>query len=223
MLAEVLAVVTGVPYWHRRVVLGIGVDHVSAIHDSGGHVVDWPWTITDPAEAQETLVARGLLPEGWCDVARRGWHDRRLRSIEAGRLQGYDAACPSPRTIPDLVAVTSLGWLAIQRAEELAREACHTLREYGCPQPDRVVWRVGHPQPAKEVLVVLCPWEKNNETSTWVGVDGVLHDTRWYCGAPKSKLTIGPASSLWDSGLALDAITADAVRIVVPPVGGGRG
>jgi hypothetical protein len=38
-----------------------------------------PWTITDPTDAQEALVARGLLPEGWCDVARRGWHERQAR------------------------------------------------------------------------------------------------------------------------------------------------
>jgi len=42
----------------------------------------------------------------------------------------------------------------------------------------------------------------------------------------KSDSTTGiilPAEAIWEMGLALDAITADAVRIVVPPVGGGRG
>ena len=172
------------------------------------------WLHTGPAEAQETLVARGLLPEGWCGDVRRGWY------CAGCAERGDQHTTTAPHTIPDLVAVASLGVPAILRAETLARDACAALREYGCPQPERVVWRVGHPQPAKEVLVVLCPWEKNNETSTWIGVDGVLHDIRWYRGAPKSKLTIGPASSLWLSGLALDAIDREAVRIVVPPVGG---
>jgi hypothetical protein len=139
MLAECLAALTPetyVPAWEAvapRVRLAL--DAALLAPPDGTEVrpggARWEWTVAGPDEAQETLVARGLLPEGWCGDPRRGWHDRRLRSIEAGRLQGYDAACPSPRTIPDLVAVTSLGWLAIQRAEELARAACARARVQG--------------------------------------------------------------------------------------------
>jgi hypothetical protein len=162
--------------------------------------------LTDPAEAQECLVARGLLPEGWCGDVRRGWHDRQARDDGWGDWR--DVVLPAPRTIPDLVAVASLGVPALLRAETLAREAPARLREYGCPQPERVVWRVG--ERGKH-------WHKVRGCgNAMVTPEGVVYNER-------SKPPCAPVAALWEMGLALDTITADAVRIVVPPVGGGRG
>jgi hypothetical protein len=88
MLAEVLAALTELPAdvwdvalaerspgWHARPVLGSA--QVRFHLEVGGAAVDAgpraTWTVTDPADAQETLVARGLLPEGWCGDVRRAW------------------------------------------------------------------------------------------------------------------------------------------------------
>ena len=76
------------------------------------------WTTTNPAEAAELLATRDVLPAGWCDVERRGW---RWTSFVAAARSDCEVTSPTPRTIPDLVAVASLEWPAIQRAEELAR------------------------------------------------------------------------------------------------------
>jgi hypothetical protein len=114
----------------------------------------------------------------------------------------------APRTIPDLVAVASLGWSAIRLAEELARAACAALREYGCPQPERVVWRVGERGDGESV--VFGRW---NVVVRAKGRIDTADDVLRYVDA---------IDSMWLSGLALDAIDRDAVRIVVPPVGGAR-
>ena len=175
--------------------------------------------ITDPAEAQERLVARGLLTEGWCGDVRRGWAQHRPECPGCGvgcypidPSKGVcmcDAACDlcnkpsrevgaSPCTIPDLVAVASLGWPAIHRAETLARDACAALREYGCPQPERVVWRVG-----KRKLGYLIVPGRGSMYSP--------HHRAHEAGAEPF--------ALWRMGVALDAIDCDAVRIAGPPVG----
>jgi hypothetical protein len=171
--------------------------------------------LTDPAEAQECLVARGLLPEGWCGDVRRGWWCATCGGTGWRLGVGYHRGCydcrqrsDRPSNIPDLVAVTSLGWDAVHRAEEYALEAPARLREYGCPQPERVVWRVG--ERGKH-------WHKVRGCgNAMVTLEGVAYNER-------SKPKCAPVAALWEMGLALDTITADAVRIVVPPVGGGRG
>ena len=175
-----------------------------------------PWTITDPAEAQETLVARGLLPEGWGDPMLRGWHDHQARDDGWGDWR--DVVRPAPRTIPDLVAVASLGVPALMRAETLAREACAALREHGCPQPERVVWRVGKRRERDDKSIPLAWWAR--EGGAKVSMADVLSvDGIWY--PAKGPETWQHATrELWVDGLALDAINPDAVRIVVPPVGG---
>lgn len=256
MLAEVLAVLTELPAdvwapalgerspgWCVRPVLdaipGVRFD----LEVPGATVGAGPrasWLHTSPAEAQETLVARGVLPEGWCGDVRRGWWcpvcsgrgvvtyqtEGGLEDDGCGvcavddpdatggvRLTGYT---PHAATIPDLVAVASLGWTAIDCAEELAREACRTLREYGCPQPERVVWRVAPKFHRYDTV-----WSRDvrrGETMVLVR-DGRL-DVPLGFGQIKRHIIL-PVEALWEMGLALDAIT-DAVRIVAPPVGGGR-
>lgn len=211
-LPEVLAALTGtdVRCWQLRLETGVGL--------GAGHAVSldatWPWLHAGPAEAQELLSERGLLPEGWCGDPRRGWYCETCNGTGWRLGLGYHRECydcrqrdDRPSTISDLVAVASLGWPAIQRAEELAREACRALRAYGCPQPERVVWRVGY-----RMLPGDFAWRLR-------GPYGVQRDG----AASFPGGVVGPVRSvaaLWKMGLALDAITPDAVQIAVPPVAG---
>ena len=175
------------------------------------------WTTTNPVEAAELLTTRGVLPEGWHGDVRRGW----ACQVCGGKGSGPGwtgpercGACSrglrsSHSSLPDLVAVASLGWPAIQRAEELARAACHALREYGCPTPDRVVWRVGY-----RLLPGDFAWRLHG--SYGVQRDGAASFPGGITGP------VRPVAALWAMGLALDRITPDAVVVVVPPVGGAR-
>lgn len=173
----------------------------------------FPVVPSDPAEAFETLIARGVLPQSFADDPQRafvhtdrpddGWGDTR------------DALTPHPPTIPDLVAWASLGAAAILRAEELARETVRRLRPWGAPQTERVVWCV----------------------RTLSNMEDEGQGTVWHYGEGRDVLTGGitphgdlfpSVEAIWESGLALapaargldlPAITAEAVTLVVPPVG----
>ena len=177
------------------------------------------WTATDPTDAAELLVTRGVLPEGWHGDTRRGWACPGCGGRGCGPGFTGPERCVEggpDYTIPDLVAVASLGWPAIQRAEELAREACLALREYGCPAPQRVVWRVGSFRRYDTV------WSRDvRKTETMVLVRDGRFDVPDGFGRIMRHIIL-PAEALWTSGLALDAITPDAVVVVVPPVGGVR-
>lgn len=160
-----------------------------------------PWITKDTREALELLQTRGLAPED--DVRRR---------FIAGPEWRTGAAPDSPLamfgvpfTIPDLVAYASLGPAAILRAEELARETVARLRPWGCPQTERVVWRVGEREPREEIA-----WESEHGTYA-VSRDGL--------GLSPQYPTEQSAHDLWLAGLCVDSITADAVTLVVPPVG----
>jgi hypothetical protein len=108
-----------------------------------------------------------------------------------------------------------------QRAEALALEACRELAaaaaDFDPPQPTRVEWRTGERDPHEVV------WRESggyadgvelwqNGTCEWSDEYGAMED-----------IDVPSAEALWALGLALYEITPDAVRIVVPPVGGGRG
>lgn len=172
------------------------------------------WSATDARDAQETLVARGLLPDGWCDATQRGWYCERCNNtgwVHCNAVTGSEVCdlCwqrdDRPRTIPDIVAVAARGVPAILRAEQVAREAPTVLRGYGCPQPTRVVWRVGY-----RMLPGDFAWRLR-------GPYGVQRDG----AASFPGVVAGPVravAELWRMGLALDGID-DAVRIVVPSVG----
>lgn len=200
-LADVLAVLTDTlpaqwsPESYR--VTAVTWRWVGRRHPPQGMGVDGgvPLAMTDPAEAFEAITVRGVLPDSWAVDVRRGWVCAMCGGDGNGNapLSGACVPCRGfghvahPPTIPALVAWASLGPTAILRAEELAREAVRQLRQWGAPQVERVVWRVG----------------------LRVG--------------PRSGLNpylIDPTRALWDEGLAIDSITADAVTIVVPPIGG---
>ena len=197
-----------------------------------GVAVSNPWTVTDPRDAMELLQTRGLAPED--DVRRGFWCSRCAGSgvvtvgpfdaPERGNCSVEDADVtgglrrvghlPEPDTIPELVAYTSLSVPAILRAEELARETVARLRPWGCPQPERVVWRAGDRGPCDHAMWRGAGYNGNVAISR----RGVLfvHADDGMSGP------VPPACDLWDMGLALDSITADAVTICVAPVGGAR-
>lgn len=219
-LADVLAVLTDTqplqwsPESYR--VTSVTSRWVGRRHPPRGMGVDGgvPLAITDPAEAFEALIARGVLPDA-CDV-RRAWAcDECNVTAGCARIQGSSFRHPHPSTIPALVAWASLGTAAILRAEELARATVAALRPWGAPQPERVVWRVGSWMSggthAGDVV-----WSRNSQR----GVPPV-EVTR---GGISNNFRLGivrSAADLWRMGLALDSVTADAVTVVVPPIGGG--
>lgn len=220
MLAEVLAALTDTEAdtwsFDRRSVVRVGADGARWTPAGVGWASDTaPWTITDPAEAQEALVARGLLPEGWCGDVRRGWVEEIRNTFPGALFERLVVERSAPRTLPDLVAVASLGVPAIQQAEELAREVCVALREGGYVEPQRTVWRVGKPDHA---TVALVPYGINRDAARACSCGDV---TRGDGGTVVDR--VEAIAALWEMGLALDAIDRDAVRIVVPPVGGSRG
>lgn len=107
-------------------------------------------TITDPAEALEALIARGVLPPSFAgDALRWFWCDRcngkgsgewrndvAIRCAAGAEKRGCGGRhWPNPRTILDLLAWASLGADAITRAEQLAREAATRLRPWGVRPP----------------------------------------------------------------------------------------
>ena len=250
-LAAVLGALTTEPeaWWREKIAAASRRDAVRVWSDSVDVFVPRPsgrpgtthqrlWSFDDPDEASEVLLARGLLPARWCGDARRGWWCAACKGagiVREYNFENVDCACAhfvedewvrgftaGPRTIADLVVVASLGVPALLRAETLARDAYAALREYGCPQPERVVWRVGERRETKDRVLA----------HAWVSgsAEQILScEGRWYAGSTRDGIVIrkrswagdvGAACALWKMGLALDAITADAVRIVVPPVGG---
>lgn len=174
------------------------------------------WSAADARDAQEILVARGLLPDGWCDATQRGWYCDACDNYGTWRIATTmyphgtrEVPCErcfgGPRVITDAVAVGALGAPATQRAEQLVREALHVMREHGCPQPTRVAWRVGY-----RMLSGDFAWRLR-------GSYGVQRNG----AASFPGVVAGPVravAELWRMGLALDGID-DAVRIVVPSVG----
>ena len=171
-----------------------------------------PWITRDPIEAFETLISRGVLPDSWAGDERR--------AFVCTATMANGAITPHPTHIPELVAWASLGPAAILRAEELARETVRRLRPWDAPQPERVVWRVGGRRKADSRLDVVDRFHVIHTD----GSVSTLHDADAYQPIAEQEREImeatGTVRDLWRMGLALDSITADAVTIVVPPIGG---
>lgn len=246
-LADVLAAVTDEPrgHWIARfadpslrgelffvrarpdrldVALHFAVDpHRAPVRD-----VRTPITATSPAEAFETLCARGVLPDAWagdvrrffrcsCDGKREGapkgkggqvvWNCPRCEDFADERPQFTIA---HPPTIPALVAWASLGPAAILRAEELARETVRRLRPWGAPQTERVVWHVRQLSTSEEDGAG-CAWSDDAHDGDHALESG---------GQSPAGDFVEQAHDVWEMGLVIASITADAVTIVVPPIGG---
>lgn len=212
-LADVLAaIVPHKPLGHERQWLWLNATRIVFATIDGnlcaspfGGGAWFPVVSSDPSEAFEILTARGVLPDEWAGDVRRAFIAR--YKIELGFCDSPNTTStttavltPHPATIPALVAWASLGAAAILRAEELARETVLRLRPWGAPQTERVVWRVGGRDEHKLV------WSS----------DGGGHEV---CSCGRGDPQSSPAAEIYATGLALDGITADAVTIVVPPVG----
>jgi hypothetical protein len=189
--------------------------------------------IDDPAEALETLCQRGVLPSSFvgdptrwffcAKCARAGWQ------CDAPVACVCEGGGEVPATLADLVAWASLGAPAIERAEDLAREAVARLAPWGVARgPRQVVWRVGEPSARGAI-----GWPYRDVDPT-VGVerfvaghkqtlrDGDPHATTaalvrvWPEDAPPCPYA--PLLDLLRTGVALDAITDRALVLVVPPL-----
>lgn len=182
-----------------------------------------PLTITDPAEALEAMVTRGVLPQSFAGDASRAWwcaicERRGLRATDARCAYGGGTA---PSSILDLLAWASLGPAQIEQAEELAREAVRWLASWGVEKRDRrIVWRVA----ARTDDLNRFVWGDDEHRLHADG--GVSHAMPHSEGGGRSWFVTNPlgwcspATALWDMGLALDAIDGDALVLVCPPLGG---
>lgn len=192
----------------------------------------------DPADAFERLTTAGVLPLSWTgDPTRAFWcrgcagHGRLIPTPDfAGGECSWCRGNPSlPSRIEDLVAWASLGVLAIERAEEFAREAVARLAPWGVARgPRQVVWRVGEPSARGAI-----GWPYRDVDRT-VGVErfvaghkqtlreGDPHATTaalvrvWPKDAPPCPYA--PLLDLLRTGVALDAIADRDLVLVVPPV-----
>lgn len=169
----------------------------------------FPVVPSDTREALELLHVRGLAPE---DDERRAFREVLQNQAKGALFETLNLDRPWPADIPDLVAYASLSVPTILRAEELARETVARLRPWGCPQTERVVWRVGKRT------------EDRNQRA-WKGAERHLLCTGFVDKriGPVSMWPDGeckPAHAPWEMGLQLDSITADAITLVVPPIGG---
>lgn len=158
------------------------------------------WQIKDPREALEALTTAGVLPESWAQDERR-WFDGGHTELERG------VPWPHPRTLPELVAWASLGRDAIMRAEALARETMARLKEWDAPQPDRVVWRVGECKQASRAVLM-------------VKSSGLILTAAGFALPFATQAPIQCVADMRTMGLSLDSITADAITLTVPPIGG---
>lgn len=92
-----------------------------------------------------------------------------------------------------------------QRAAALALDVCRALDDCGCPQPTRVEWRAGD-RSGEHVA-----WREDGCCADgWtLYADGTCVWSDEYGGY--ENIDVPAAEALWSMGLALDAITADAV------------
>lgn len=160
-----------------------------------------------------------------------------------------DGTTGAPATLPDLVAWASLGAATILAAEQLARETAARLRPWGvrppvetATTPDggevereapwRIVWKVGAIREAFDVGGWPSSHRVNGVTATHAWADAaraarLMRDPfEWWTAHVESWPTDDPrpcphepALALLRMGLALDAITDDALVVVVPPLG----
>lgn len=173
------------------------------------------WRHADPREAYECLQTRELIPP---DDDRRGF-------VSTATMTN-GASCDVPDYMPALVVYGSLGVATILRAEVLARAAALRLRPWGVGvstdtdgvqvATDRIVWLVGVlPQATKAVAFF-----RKDGTGVRVAATSDGSIIRGY-GEDWSKETgkIKPIVDLWETGIALDSITTNAITLVVPPIG----
>lgn len=188
-------------------------------------------------ENMEALGAAGLLPDGWATDTRRAWvcwacvNGVPLEALDdpPHRLPGERAYGPGavalrpdrcdvcdgkgarvlPPAVGSLVAWASLGVEGIARVEALARAAVVSLRAVGCPQTDRVLWKVGNGKPIREDKGGVFRYQSNPLMFVFAG-DGPATAERFG--------RVETATALRASGHALYRATPDGITLVTPRV-----
>lgn len=165
-----------------------------------------------PAEAYESLIARGFLPVEWSPNPRRAFrcakcaglggldmdadHARRACDVcNPGSTRASDGAgsLAYPDSIPTLVAWFALGANTIARAESIARDGVRRVaQELGIDAPHRVLWIVRS--------VASEPGD-----ATWSVIAGRL------------------ATDLSALGVTLYGVTAESVALAIPGIGVSNG
>ncbi len=112
----------------------------------------------DPAEAWETLAARGVVDPSWISDGERVFAedevppglargDRAQPSYEGVKqyLENGPRLCDLPPTV-EFAALLASDVAGVETAERVARESVRRLKPWGCPQPTQVAWRLIHPE-----------------------------------------------------------------------------
>lgn len=151
----------------------------------GTTVATFRWRIGTTRDALERAELVGLVPEGWTADPLR----------DLSKLSAHGC-----------VLVLSLGRQAIETAEELGREVCRELRDFGVPQASCVEW--------------IAPSERHSLHHVWAGgghalsCRGVLR----HQDAVDAVHECRAARRLWDLGIRLRWITPTGVSLGVPQV-----
>lgn len=151
----------------------------------GTTAASFRWRVSTTRDALERAELVGLVPVGWTADP--------LRDLSKLSTHG-------------LVLVLSLGRQAIETAEELGREVCRELRDFGVPQASCVEW--------------IAPSERHSFHNVWgdegyaLSPLGVLR----HHGAGYTVHESRAARRLWDLGIRLRWITPTGVSLGVPQV-----
>jgi hypothetical protein len=126
---------------------------------------------------------------------------------------------PRPETLLAAASFASLGWEAVQTAEQLAREVAARVT-WGAVRCERVLWRVGgspediarerlqrHAFPESLPFAALFEWGGGAAVGN----------------ASMSSPLVEAMGAVWAMGLAVDRVAPSAVTLVCPAIGGGRG
>lgn len=110
--------------------------------------------LTDPAEAWETLAARGVVSPEWISDSDRVFAEAEVPpALERGGsgqpsyegikqyLENGPRLCDVPPTV-EFATLLASDVVGIETAEQVARETVRRLEPWGCPQSHRIAWRL---------------------------------------------------------------------------------
>lgn len=179
------------------------------------------WRHETPQEAYECLQTHGLIPP---DDDRRGF-------VSTGTVTN-GATCDVPDHIPELLAWASLGTATILHAEELAWETVRRLKEWDAPQSGRIVWSVGKWRldvdtrgrgPSGDPWPTPTGWPTGriypDSKGSWLTSPNEWWEKQVSSWDRESPCPYAPMVMLKETGAWMEAITADAITLVVPPIG----
>ncbi len=160
----------------------------------GTTAASFRWRVSTTRDALERAELVGLVPVGWTADP--------LRDLSKLSTHG-------------LVLVLSLGRQAIETAEELGREVCRELRDFGVPQASCVEWIAPSERHSFHHV-----WERHSFHHVWAGEGHALscRGVLRHHGTGYAVYESRAARRLWDLGIRLRWITPTGVSLGVPQV-----